>query len=198
METKKRYLDFIDNNKLQAAVNHLDASDKIKDYEDNIDKFLAKRSKKLIFVEGADPFFYKLYSSAYSSQVWLKAEIERQLIKKVEQRIGEFHQKVLGNADGWIDLGVGGGMDICNEEKTIFIELKNKSNTVNDGSGKTVKKNARSGQKTTLMQLCITVMLFTRTLLKGKSYGKQKENLFTSDFTKFGAQNYIKSSPVTH
>ena len=97
----------------------MDASDKLKEYEDNIDSFLAGK-RKLNFIKGADPFFYKLYSSTYSSKEWLKAEISRQLTKKVEQRIGEFHQKVLGNADGWIDLGVGGGMDICNDEKTIL------------------------------------------------------------------------------
>ena len=50
---------------------------------------------------------------------------------------------LLGSVDGWSDLGVGHplGVDLKNDEETIFIELKNKYNTMNSSSSaKTFEK----------------------------------------------------------
>ena len=67
---------------------------------------------------------------------WTKSEKIRQDGKKIENKMGEFHQQLLGHVDGWIDLGIGDDshVDLKNEEETIFIELKNKKNTVNGDS----------------------------------------------------------------
>lgn len=72
---------------------------------------------------------------------WLKFEKIRQDGKKVENKMGEFHQQLLGHVDGWIDLGIADDshVDLKNENETIFIELKNKKNTTNYDSSKQVR-----------------------------------------------------------
>jgi len=57
----------------------------------------------------------------------------------VEQKMGEFHQRILGGVVGCKDLKVGNKMDIVNEDGTIYFEIKNKFNTSNDGSLKDVR-----------------------------------------------------------
>jgi len=47
----------------------------------------------------------------------------------MQNAIGDFHQEVLGSVHGWKNLGVGGGLDVENEEKNIIAEIKNKFNT---------------------------------------------------------------------
>jgi len=63
---------------------------------------------------------------------WINSEVIRQADKTVSNRVGEFHQKLLGGVKGWKDLGRGHslGIDLKNDKDTIFIELKNKHNTV--------------------------------------------------------------------
>lgn len=65
---------------------------------------------------------------------WIKTEEIRQRDKTINNRIGEFHQKLLGKVNGWTDLGVGDDthVDIKKNDNSIFIELKNKFNTMND------------------------------------------------------------------
>lgn len=72
---------------------------------------------------------------------WTKNEKIRQAGKKVENKIGEFHQQLLGRVDGWEDLGIGDKtkVDLRKEDNSIFIELKNKKNTINGDSGKAVR-----------------------------------------------------------
>jgi hypothetical protein len=68
-------------------------------------------------------------------------EIMRQYDKTINNKIGEFHQNILGAVDGWVNLGVGdkSEVDLKNEDETIFIELKNKYNTMNSSSEKTCR-----------------------------------------------------------
>lgn len=72
-----------------------------------------------------------------TEEEWRKNEADRQLDKTVNNAIGYFHQRFLSNIKGWIDLDCNAdlkslyGVDLCNEEKTIFIEIKNKYNTMN-------------------------------------------------------------------
>ena len=59
-------------------------------------------------------------------------------VKQHQMKIGEIWQTVLGNYDGYIDLGVGHetGLDILSHSKKIIIELKNRTNTDNSSSRK--------------------------------------------------------------
>jgi len=71
---------------------------------------------------------------------WLTGERIRQTDKTVSNRIGDFHQKLLGKVEGWEDLKRGHpyGIDLKNKENSIFIELKNKHNTVKGEDHKNV------------------------------------------------------------
>jgi hypothetical protein len=59
----------------------------------------------------------------------------RQDDKTINNKIGEFHQKLLGKVKGWEDLKTGSkyAVDLRRTDNSIFIELKNKWNTMNSG-----------------------------------------------------------------
>ena len=67
---------------------------------------------------------------------WKVKERTRQADKTTNNRIGDFHQKLLGGVKGWTDLGIGDDtkLDLKNDDNTIFLELKNKFNTTNSDS----------------------------------------------------------------
>lgn len=79
---------------------------------------------------------FDIYSNEFSLDDWIKFEIPRQHDKTANNRVGDFHQNLLGHVDGWVNLGRGhpSGMDLKNEDDTIWIELKNKYNTMNSSS----------------------------------------------------------------
>ena len=69
-------------------------------------------------------------------------ELLRQSDKTINTKIGEFHQELLSKVNGWVDLGIGDEteVDLKKEDNSIFIELKNKYNTVNSSSTKTCRE----------------------------------------------------------
>lgn len=73
---------------------------------------------------------------------WANKELERQQDKTINNKIGEFHQELLGKVDGWVDLGRGDEteIDLKKDDNTVFIELKNKYNTMNSSSTKTCRE----------------------------------------------------------
>ena len=79
---------------------------------------------------------FDVYTKQISLQGWLDSEINRQKDKSRNNKICEFHQKVLGKVPGWQDLKIGSpyGVDLKNDDNTVFIELKNKFNTLNSSS----------------------------------------------------------------
>jgi len=82
-----------------------------------------------------DPFklIFDITNQGVDMPSWIKTEQIRQRDKTINNRIGEFHQKLLGNVEGWVDLGVGDDtrVDLKKEDDSIFVELKNKYNTMN-------------------------------------------------------------------
>ena len=79
---------------------------------------------------------FDIYSNRFNLNDWKNFEIPRQHDKKASNRIGDFHQNLLGRVDGWVNLGRGHptGMDLKKEDDTIWMELKNKYNTMNPSS----------------------------------------------------------------
>lgn len=65
---------------------------------------------------------------------WLLIERTRQIQKTLSNKVGEFHQKLLGSVDGWTDPGRAGSIDLINEDRKIIAEIKNKHNTMNSSS----------------------------------------------------------------
>ena len=80
---------------------------------------------------GIDPFktIFDMKKRKRSFEEWKANELWMQNDKNVSMKIGYFHQKLLGSVKGWNDMKVGNKLDIVNDGKTIYIELKNKWNT---------------------------------------------------------------------
>ncbi len=87
---------------------------------------------------GLDPFkiVFDLMNRNINLNKWISAEASRQQDKSLNNRIGEFHQKLLGGVKGWKDLGTGdeSKLDLVKSNNSIGIELNNKFNTVNSDS----------------------------------------------------------------
>jgi hypothetical protein len=82
-----------------------------------------------------DPFkaVFDVMNTEMSIDNWISNERIRQNDKTINNKIGEFHQMLLGCVDGWTNLGTGDNtkVDLKKEDNTIFVELKNKWNTMN-------------------------------------------------------------------
>jgi hypothetical protein len=79
-----------------------------------------------------DPFQAIFEMSGYpmNSVDWGKAELARQVGKTVQNKIGEFHQNLLGSVANWDNLGTGQIVDLRSTTNRIIAEVKNKHNTV--------------------------------------------------------------------
>lgn len=85
-------------------------------------------------------FDAKVYGKTFEEII--ESECIRQMDKSNSNHIGYFHQNLFNYAgNGWNVPAT--GFDIVNEEKHIYVELKNKHNTM----------NASSGQATAMMML---------------------------------------------
>jgi len=85
-----------------------------------------------------DPIKISVEMHAYqiSLEEAVSREIARQMGKTVESAIGWFHQHIFGYVSGWqIPKD---GVDVMNDEMTIFAEIKNKHNTMNANSAESV------------------------------------------------------------
>jgi len=99
-----------------------------------------------------DPFklIFDIINGTLEVDNWINTERIRQNDKTINNRIGEFHQKLLGKVKDWVDLGVGDStkVDLKKEDNSIFIELKNKHNTMNsDATAQCHAKLKRSIKK---------------------------------------------------
>ena len=103
-----------------------------------------KLDKTWLQRNGVDPFkmVFDMVVRNRNFESLMEQEKSRQYDKKSGGRIGDFHQKLLGGVNGWVDLGVGdeSKVDLKKEDNSIFIELKNKHNTVNSDSLNSVRQ----------------------------------------------------------
>lgn len=86
-----------------------------------------------------DPIKLTFDSKIYGQtmQQTIESECIRQIDKTNNNRIGYFHQYLFKYAGGgWVvpDNGEKGGFDVLNDEKHIYVEMKNKHNTMNRSS----------------------------------------------------------------
>jgi hypothetical protein len=89
---------------------------------------------------------FDILNGGTTISAWIKGEEIRQKDKTINNRIGEFHQMLLGGVDGWVNLGTGDEtkVDLRKGDNTIFIELKNKFNTPNSDSLSKVREKLKS------------------------------------------------------
>lgn len=100
-------------------------------------------------------FDAKIYGQSIKESI--TAECIRQIDKSNNNCIGYFHQYMFRFADkGWTvpPNGVNGGFDVLNDERHIYVEMKNKHNTMNSASVsatylKMLDKLMRSGSSET-------------------------------------------------
>lgn len=88
-----------------------------------------------------DPIKLMFTAHAYrqSPEEVVKAEVDRQLGKTVENMIGAFHQKIFAYVEG-CEVPCS-GMDVICPARNIYAEIKNKHNTMNSSSAeKTFEK----------------------------------------------------------
>lgn len=118
-------LHFISNNDLFKHVRET-----VKSYRTDIEFDLTSFNKNKI-----DPikftFDYKVYRKEI--QTLIDEEVMRQIDKTNNNAIGYFHQNIFRYVGGgWSVPSY--GFDIENVEKNIFVEMKNKHNTMNSSS----------------------------------------------------------------
>jgi len=79
-----------------------------------------------------DPFLMLFEMGCFNlnNNDWLKNEKTRQAQKTLSNKIGWFHQKIIGSLPNWQDLGTKELVDVVCHEKQIIAEIKNKFNTV--------------------------------------------------------------------
>lgn len=120
---KKYGLSFIDDDKLFAHVKET-----IEKYRFNID--LKRFNKNLI-----DPIKLTFDSKIYKKSMAeiIESEIIRQMDKSNTNHIGYFHQNIFKYfSKNWKVPDK--GFDVVNEKDRIFVEMKNKHNTMNSSS----------------------------------------------------------------
>ncbi len=127
------FLDFVDDAHFLKAVEYVQVATKAAS-----EQFSLKYTVGQFTESAIDPFkmLFDLYDIRDSKETWITAEIERQLDKTLNNKIGEFHQMLLGGVKGWSDLGVGhdSEVDLAKDDLSVFIELKNKYNTMNSSA----------------------------------------------------------------
>ncbi len=78
-----------------------------------------------------DPFSAVIDASFHGLTLadWLRQEKIRQVQKTMQNALGNLHQDLLGEVEGWENLGKGQVIDLRNRDKQIVAEVKNKYNT---------------------------------------------------------------------
>lgn len=126
---KNKYVNFVSDEHFLKCVKWVCESYPTKSNEVDMEKL----QKNVV-----DPFkmIFDIVNGKICVDDWIKNEVIRQSDKTINNRIGDFHQKLLGGVNGWTDLGIGdeSKVDLMKNDKSIFMELKNKFNTVNSDS----------------------------------------------------------------
>src|SRR5690606_31462184 len=66
----------------------------------------------------------------------IEKEISRQVDRTIVNAIGDFHENILNGVDGYSKVPA--GIDIKSDDNKVFIELKNKHNTVKGEDNKSI------------------------------------------------------------
>lgn len=88
----------------------------------------------------SEPTLLLMHSAAsgFTMEESLKALEAQSAVKSLQNAVGNFHQKVLGNVSGWQDMGTSGGIyDISSKDKVaaagnrkVLAEIKMRYNTI--------------------------------------------------------------------
>jgi len=112
------YLDFIKDDILINSVLEV-----YETLENELEKF---RDQKYLTRNSLDPFDFIFKNDKYEN--WVYHEKLRQIGKTISNKIGNFHETILGNVYDFKVINQ--GHDIQSDKKKIIADVKNKHNTV--------------------------------------------------------------------
>lgn len=102
---------------------------------------------KNFYKNKVDPIkaFFDMQLKGLEFDDYIALEVTRQKDKTISNAIGTFHEKLIGGINSvedmeWLQVGHETGVDVKNENNTIFAEIKNKFNTVKGEDLKNVYK----------------------------------------------------------
>lgn len=98
-----------------------------------------KKSEKDFHRNGIDPFSAAFDAACQNISLdeWIKLEKTRQAQKSLQNALGNFHQQVLAQIDGWT-IPEENFIDLVCEARKLVVEVKNKHNTVKKSDLKNV------------------------------------------------------------
>ena len=129
----------------EQDINNLISEDKIIEVCNSIiDEIESKIKKNFVH----DPLLVTIECSflGIDFKTWEKIEKQRSIKKRLEMKIGNFHELILSNVSGWKKESEF-GLDLVNDNKTVFVEIKNKFNTMNSTSQKGVFLKCKNALK---------------------------------------------------
>jgi hypothetical protein len=94
-----------------------------------------------------------------TEEQWTTAEKARLAHKALEGKMGDFHEELMGCFPGYKNLpqGHSSGCDVASVDDTLFMEVKNRDNTLNSGGGAHVvaylKKLTDAGKRGILVEV---------------------------------------------
>lgn len=105
-----------------------------------------QQTEKDIYSNTLDCFSAVIDSSVrgVTLEEWKELEKQRQAQKALQNKIGDFHQQVLGTLDGIDDLGTGGVVDLVSSDHKMVAEIKNKWNTTKGNHKKNIYDDLES------------------------------------------------------
>lgn len=124
-----KYVDFISDDHLISCISELYG--KYYDAKSSFTKRDFNKNKVDVFKMIFDKKFNNL-----SDKELIEKEISRQIDRTIVNAIGTFHEKILSGVIGYNK--VDSGIDIKSTDNKIFIELKNKHNTVKGEDKKSI------------------------------------------------------------
>lgn len=128
-----KYVNFISDEHLISCISNLHNS-----YMKAKEKYTRKKfySNKIDVIKlRFDSKFKNL-----SEEHLIDEEITRQIDKSINNAIGTFHEEILGGISGY-EMGTKSNYDIKSNDDLLFADIKNKHNTMNSGSSKTLFDN---------------------------------------------------------
>ncbi len=155
MRKNRKYLEYMDDGKLLAAIGQLFQSYR---------KAYAEKTLKELNKNILDPFkfqFDTVFLNGGDPEATLRNEILRQSDKTIANAVGLFHQQLIGSIDGFMETP-SLPCDVKKEDDTVFAEIKNKFNTMNVRSAAGVYEELLSIAKANPQAMCYLVEIIAR------------------------------------
>lgn len=119
---------------MQYGLTFIDDEDLFNHVKSTVEKYRAIICLRDFHKNIIDPikltFDARIYQQSWEEVI--EGEVIRQLDKSNNNHIGYFHQDIFHYIDGWHVPSQ--GFDVINQSKKIYVEMKNKHNTMNSSS----------------------------------------------------------------